>query len=207
MEDPDVPAAGRCPARRGTSGRDPRDARIGGRSQRFDRQPVTPALDELEEHARRGPTRSLTAVIAVVRSRAASASVDRRRVGGRRAGTARRCRLVLGLPPAAASNRACGSPSHGSPTSSTCWHTLSPSGPSRSGDRPRGCCSSHLRVAGGPVPSPASVLGAGQDRQPLVDIAVDDGELACGIPVMEVSADPRRTGLRFSTIHASGRCA
>ena len=39
--------------------------------------PGTPAADELDEHARRGPTRSLTAVIAVVRPRAASASVDR----------------------------------------------------------------------------------------------------------------------------------
>jgi hypothetical protein len=28
-----------------------------------------------------------------------------------------------GLPPAAASNRACGSPAHGSPTSFTGWHT------------------------------------------------------------------------------------
>ena len=48
------------------------------------------------------------------------------RVGGRRPGTARRNRPTgPGLPPAAASNRACGSPAHGSPTSFTGWHTQS----------------------------------------------------------------------------------
>jgi hypothetical protein len=47
------------------------------------------------------------------------------RVGGRRLGAARPWPTGPGLPPAAASNRACGSPAHGSPTSFTGWHTQS----------------------------------------------------------------------------------
>jgi hypothetical protein len=47
------------------------------------------------------------------------------RVGGRLPGTVRLEPTGPGLPPAAASNRACGSPAHGSPTSFTDWHTRS----------------------------------------------------------------------------------
>jgi len=49
--------------------------------------------------------------------------------GGFRDRAARAGPTVRGLPPAAASNRACGSLAHGSPTSFTGWHT-------RSGPRP-----------------------------------------------------------------------
>ena len=47
------------------------------------------------------------------------------------------------LPPAAASNRACGSPAHGSPTSFTGWHTQASVSPFRSGDRCRAGSPTH----------------------------------------------------------------
>jgi hypothetical protein len=65
------------------------------------------------------------------------------RVGGRLPGTARHWPTGPGLPPAAASNRACGSPAHGSPTSLTGWRTQALVSPSRSGDGRRAGSPSH----------------------------------------------------------------
>jgi hypothetical protein len=59
-----------------------------------------------------------------------------RRVGGRLPGPHGLADWP-GLPPAAASNRASGSPAHGSPTSFTGWHTQALVSPSRLGDRRR----------------------------------------------------------------------
>src|SRR5579864_4145124 len=36
-------------------------------------------------------------------------------------------------------------------------------------------------VAGGPVPAPAAVLGAGEQGEPFVDEGVDRSELLCGV--------------------------
>src|SRR5215218_2661794 len=90
-------------------------------------------------------------------------------------------------PPAAASNRACGSPAHGSPTSFTGWHTRAWVAPFRSGD---GCrAESPTRgEAGDPVAAVESVLGAGEDREALVDVGVDLGELPRRVAVAEVIA-------------------
>src|SRR5918996_4101658 len=93
----------------------------------------------------------------------------------------------LGLPPAASSNRACGSPAHGSPTSFTGWHTQ------RWSDRSVQAMDAELGrplvvKAGDPVAALESVLGAGEEREAFVDVAVDLGELPPGVAVAEVVA-------------------
>jgi hypothetical protein len=76
------------------------------------------------------------------------------------------------LPPAAASNRACGSPAHGSPTSFTAGKRK------RGSHRSAEAMDAHLGCplvveAGGPVAALESVLGAAEDREAFVDVAVD----------------------------------
>src|SRR5438067_3565430 len=48
---------------------------------------------------------------------------------------------------------------------------------------------------GGPVPAPQPVFPAGEDRQPLVDIAVDRVELPPGVPVAEVRTPASQHGV------------
>jgi hypothetical protein len=60
------------------------------------------------------------------------------------------------------------------------------------------CCSiavSRSGKAGGPVPSPEAMFAAGEDRQPLVDVAIDGVELPAGVPVAEVRAPAPQHGI------------
>ena len=116
---------------------------IGRKSGRPRRTPVTNGLDD----ATTWPTRAL-----------------HRRVGGRHHGPSGRTASGTAPPPAAASNRACGSPAHGSPTSFTAGKRKRRSHRSAQAidadpDRPP------VIEPGDPVAALESVLGAGEDRE------------------------------------------
>src|SRR5215211_6941103 len=49
--------------------------------------------------------------------------------------------------------------------------------------------------AGGPVPAVQSVLGAGEDREPLVDVVVELVELPPGVAVAEVVGPAPQRGV------------
>jgi hypothetical protein len=73
------------------------------------------------------------------RKASVSALAGRGRVGGRRLDRAAVLARLVWFPPAATSNRACGSPAHGSPTSFTGWHTQALVSPFRWPSRARRC--------------------------------------------------------------------
>ncbi len=104
------------------------------------------------------------------------------------------------------SNRACGSPAHGSPTPFTSGMRRPVT--NRSAETINAeAVGPRVVEASAPVPALEPVLGAGQLRQPLVDVAVDGTEFARRVSEAEIAPQPRRTGLRRSTTSSNGRLA